>query len=130
MMKVIFASSDGHKLYDGHFGDADCYVLYEVNGDEAHRIDIIENRTKGMKENDTGHGDPDKARSVAGLFKEMQVSVVVNRAFGPNINRMKRHFIPVVASYESIEDACGKLLEKYDLISEILASDGYEPVRI
>lgn len=99
--RVAFATDDGKCFIERHFGDARFYDIYEIEGDRANYVKRIFNDT----EEEEMHADPKKAKGIAGLLRKENVQVVVSRVFGPNIKRIKKKFVCVVVTGNSIEGA-------------------------
>lgn len=89
MQEIItaFATDDGERLIDRHFGDANYYDLYRITPSEAVRITRIPNTS----EEEQGHADRKKASEIMGLLAQEHTQMVVNRRFGPNIRRLMEH---------------------------------------
>lgn len=113
-LRFAIASEDGHALYNGHFGDSNYYLIYDINGDRFEFIEQIKNRAKGFKEH--SHGDGKKAVKVSDLLNESEV--LCGRAFGPNIKRIVKKFVPVVVKVNNVEEAIALLQANYDKILE------------
>ncbi|MCK5812483.1 MAG: NifB/NifX family molybdenum-iron cluster-binding protein [Clostridiales bacterium] len=106
-MIISCATDDGINFVNRHFGDANYYEIYELIDDEFHYIDRITNTT-GEEET---HADPKKAKGIVGLLVEKNVTVGLTKVFGPNIKRVKKHFVPVLVSLDSIEEGLQKVLK-------------------
>ena len=96
-----FASDDGESFNNNHFGDAGLYILYAISNDEIEYIGQISNTSMRVE----GHAAPEKAKSVSSLLKKKDVQVLVARVFGPNIKRVKNHFVPVIIKKDKIQEA-------------------------
>ncbi len=98
-----------------HFGDADYYYIYEIDEDKAEFIlEIANNSIEEEK-----HADPKKAKSIVKILKEEDVQVGVNLQFGPNIKRVKKHFVPVLIDTESIKEGLNKLQKNYHELKKL-----------
>ncbi len=113
-MIISCATDDGKNFVSRHFGDANYYEIYELIDDEFHYIDRITNTT-GEEEM---HADPKKAKGIVGLLVEKNVTVGLTKVFGPNIKRVKKHFVPVLISVDSIEDGLKKILKAKEEIQK------------
>ena len=100
-IKIAVATDDGVNLISRHFGDADKYLLYLWNTDSG-KIDFQEER-QGKLPEEKQHADPRKAQAVGQLLKDAQV--LINMAFGPNIVRIRKKFIPVVSRITDIKSS-------------------------
>jgi len=116
-MLVACATNDGRHFINEHFGDAEYFYLYEVN---EQNINLQEKIVNDVEE-ERMHGDPNKARNITNLLAQKGAVVVVNRAFGPNIQRIKHKVIPVIINNDTIEDGLKKVQENLQEISQILA---------
>ena len=112
-MRIAFASNDGMLLADSHFGDAKYFYIYEINGKEYIFVEKRENTTGEELE----HGDEKKAQSIMNILRD--VHVLVGYRMGPNINRIKKHFLPIVSRHKRIERNIEILNKKYNIISEL-----------
>ena len=107
-MKIAFATDDGNKFIDRHFGDADFYEIYEIIDRKFSHIERVYNTTEEEKM----HADPEKARGVSQLFKGKNVQVLCGKRFGPNIVRMKKKFVCIKVDYTEISDIFPLIIEK------------------
>ena len=122
-MIIAFATDDGEKTMERHFGDAEYYNIYELINGSFKMIGQIVNTT----EEEEGHADPVKAKGIVELLLEKNVEVGVTKVFGPNIKRVKKHFVPVLVSAETIEESLKVILDSVDIIEkEILKGDKRE----
>ena len=99
-INVAFATDNGKTFMDRHFGDAEYYDVYEISKTDSKFIKRIFNTTE--EDNEDVHADPNKAKGVAGLFKNENVKVVVSKFFGPNIKRIKKKFACVLMNDNNI----------------------------
>ena len=105
-----FATDDGKSFIDRHFGDADFYDIYEISSQEIKLLKRIDNTTE-EDDDESGHGDPVKAQGVTGMLKKEGVNMAVSRVFGPNLKRIKKKFLCILAGKRSIEESL-KILQK------------------
>lgn len=116
-IKVAFATDNGSNFINRHFGDANYYDIYEIEGNQANYLKRIDNTT----EEEEMHADPKKAKGIANLLLEENVSVVISKIFGPNIKRIRKKFVCVVMKdnyiSEGIQKICdntGKIYEEWE----------------
>lgn len=116
-IKVAFATDNGSNFINRHFGDANYYDIYEIEGNQANYLKRIDNTT----EEEEIHADPKKAKGIANLLLEENVSVVISKIFGPNIKRIRKKFVCVVMKdnyiSEGIQKICdntGKIYEEWE----------------
>lgn len=117
MISLLAAVStdDGKTMINRHFGDADKFLIYQITPEKAEFLKVIENTTE--EENDEVHADPRKAGNIARLLKQEKVQVVVSRVFGPNLKRIKQHFVCVITNAPTVSDSIALLqknMEKLD----------------
>ena len=112
-MRIAFASNDGILLADSHFGDAKYFYIYEIDKEGYKFIEKRENTTGEELE----HGDEMKARSITSILRD--VHVLVGYRMGPNVNRIKKHFLPIVSRHKRIERNIEILNKNYNIISEL-----------
>ncbi|MCK5764113.1 MAG: dinitrogenase iron-molybdenum cofactor biosynthesis protein [Clostridiales bacterium] len=113
-MIIAVATDDGKKTIERHFGDAEYYNIYELVNGKFQLIDRIANTT----EEEEMHADPVKAKGIAELLVEKNVEVGVTKVFGPNIKRIKKHFVPVLISKETVDESLEIILNSLDIIEE------------
>lgn len=98
--KVAFATDNGKTFMGRHFGDADFYDIYKIDGNKANFIKRIDNN---VDEEEEVHADPQKAKGISKLLLDENVNVVVSKIFGPNIMRIKKKFVCILMKENSIE---------------------------
>ena len=116
--KLIFAigTDDGKTIKsDDHVGMARYYFIYEYSDGEIVFKEKKENK-KYEEDERLIHGDPEKAKKVGGVLKE--VDVIVGKIIGPNITRMKDKLVPVVIREPNIEKALKMIKENINEIVE------------
>ena len=115
MINVAFATDDGKIFMDRHFGDAEYYYVYEISETDSRFLKKIKNTTE--EDDESIHADPEKAKGVAGLFKNENIKVVVSKIFGANIKRIKKKFVCVLMNSSSISESIDRIQQNFDLIS-------------
>jgi len=112
-MKLTFAfalNSDG--LFENeHFGKADKFALYREKNKNLTFLENIINSTRDIDENSV-HGSLTKGNAVISLLKEKNVNVLISKQFGPNINLVNNHFIPVIIR-EDLPETVKTILDKH-----------------
>ena len=112
---VAVATDNGENFMDRHFGDAHYFDIYKLSKTSINFIKRIENK---IEEQEDIHADPEKAKGVAGLLKEEDVTVVVSKIFGPNIQRIRKKFVCVIMNDETIKAALDRIPHNWDTIQE------------
>jgi len=117
MKKIIaaFASDEGELLIERHFGDAERYSIYQISPSDAVYLKEVENLTVLEEE---VHADPRKAKGVAGLLKKNGVQAAVSKVFGPNIEKIKKHFVCVIVNGGTVKNSIGMIQENFDAITQ------------
>jgi len=106
---VAFATLDGVVIPKAHFGEAHQYEIYRITADDATRLESVTN-PKAREGHGAGshhhheHGDG-KGAGIGRLLAEHRVQVMVSRAFGQNIVRMRERFLPVKVDTEEVAAA-------------------------
>ncbi len=113
-IKVAFATDDGSNFINRHFGDARFYDIYEIEGNQANYLKRVDNTT----EEEEIHADPKKAKGIANLLLEENVSVVISKIFGPNIKRIRKKFVCVVMKDNDISEGIQKICDNTEKIYE------------
>jgi predicted Fe-Mo cluster-binding NifX family protein len=117
-LRVAFSTDDGKLLVDDHFGEGKFFYIYIVNDEVSRLVDIKENRSGAERV----HGDPVKARKIAEILGD--VDLIVGYRMGPNINRMKRRYLPIVSRSRDINTNIMLLRKNLDKIREYLNRKG------
>lgn len=115
-IKVAAGTDDGVNLTREHFGDAQQYHIYEVSRDGNYKlVEIRENTTLPLEEEDELHGDPRKFRAVEQLLRD--VDIFLARAMGPNFLRVRDEspYIPFIVrgKDKTVEGGLKELLAKW-----------------
>lgn len=97
-----FATDNGTDMMTRHFGDAKYYDIYRISNREIEYIMRIDNT---IDEEEEIHADPRKAKGIKGILNRHHVQICVSPVFGPNIKRIKRHFVCIVSDIMNIENA-------------------------
>ncbi len=110
-IRFAFAVNLDEKFGNEHFGDANKYLIYDMTPDNIKFMFEKENVFK-VNEDDHSHGKPQKGKAISQFLIDLKVKVLVSRQFGPNIRIINQHFVPVLISNESPEEA-GEILHRY-----------------
>ncbi len=105
-IRIAFATDNGKTFMGRHFGDADFYDIYEIEGKKAVFIKRISNT---VDEEEEVHADLKKAKGISKLLLNENINVVVSKIFGPNIKRIKKKFVCIVVKNEEIEEGINKV---------------------
>ena len=116
-MKTAFATGDGESFTNQHFGDNnyyDIYDIYDITVSESKFIKRINNTTTTIEEKT--HADPGKAMGITSLLKKENVQVVVSKVYGPNIKRIRKHFVCILINSNSISNSLNIIMENSKVI--------------
>lgn len=119
--RIACATDDGENLINRHFGDAEQYSIYDLTKEgKFTKVTVISNTTEedDEAENEEIHGDPEKASSVKELLQQEGVQVLLSQAFGPNIVRVKKHFVPLVSNTASIQTTLKQVSNNWNLLTK------------
>jgi len=86
---VAVATDNGEHFMGRHFGDAEFFEIFEFSGTD---YEIVGRVTNDLDEEE-GHAGPGKAKEIVGILREQGVQVASVKVFGPNIKRIKKHFV-------------------------------------
>ncbi len=123
-MIVACGSDDEVNFTKEHFGDSKFFLVYEVNENGFDLIKKVSNESPEEKQ----HGDPEKAKFIAGVLNQNQVKAVFAYAMGPNIVRMRKKFLPIISRIENIEQALAKLQTRISELEQKAAVEGDKEV--
>ena len=115
-IRVAIATDDGITCIMRHFGDARYYYLYDINESGYQFITKLEN-TVDIKENESVHGDPQKASGIGKLLKQHQVNTAVAKVFGPNIKRLVKQYACVLVKSETLTGILDILVQEHNQIA-------------
>ena len=113
-MRTAFATGDGESFTNRHFGDNDYYDIYDITTSESKFIKRINNTTTTIEEKT--HTDPGKAMGITSLLKKENVQVVVSKVYGPNIKRIRKHFVCILINSNSISNSLNIIMENSKVI--------------
>ena len=119
-MIIACATNDGKSFVSCHFGDAEKYLIFDLDKRGYEFIGTISNTTS---EEDGVHADPKKAKGIVNLLKMNDVQVGVTKVFGPNIKRIVKHFLPVIVQEDNIEEGLRQLSKNFEKIEGIIKED-------
>jgi len=111
---VAFGTDDGINLKSNeHFGMSRYFYVYRFSSEGE---ELIEQRKNVDFKGDESlkHGDPEKAKATASVLKG--VDVCVGARFGPNLPRLLKQFVCVVARTDTIEKAIKLIRGNMDLV--------------
>ncbi len=115
LMRLAVATDDGEHFMGRHFGDAEFFEIFEFSESGYEIVGRVNNDL----DEEEGHADPRKAKGIAGILREQGVHVAAARVFGPNIKRIKKHFVCVLTGHEKICDCLELLMRDYpEIITE------------
>jgi predicted Fe-Mo cluster-binding NifX family protein len=114
-MRLAVATDDGEHFMGRHFGDAEFFEIYEFSGTG---YEVVGRVINDLDEEEV-HADPTKAKGIAGILREQDVQVAAAKVFGPNIKRIKKHFVCVLTGHDNIRDGLELLVRDYlEIIAE------------
>ncbi len=119
-VKIACATDDGVNFSQEHLGSAKKFLIYEfdlLNGTVT-PVGEVGNITPQEKT----HGDPEKARSISELLGG--VDVLFGFAFGPNMVRMRRKFVPILSKERNIKSALEKLKKRAEDLKSAIENKG------
>ncbi|GAH34123.1 unnamed protein product [marine sediment metagenome] len=110
---IAFGIDDGKSLNKNHFGMAKYFHVYRFSDDKE---EFVEKRENVKFEGDESmiHGDPRKAKATSSTLQG--IDVVVGRRFGPNLLRLLKKFVCIVARRETIDDAIQLVHDNMDKV--------------
>ncbi|RLB75226.1 MAG: hypothetical protein DRH24_19940 [Deltaproteobacteria bacterium] len=107
MIRIACASDNCKEFVGRHFGSAEYFLIYELD-EETGEISFVE-KVKNIPFEEKHDGDPAKAGHVSSILAKYDVCVIINRAIGPNIVRMRKRFVPVISRVNDIEETLKRL---------------------
>jgi len=112
---VAFGTDDGKNLNDDHVGMARYFYVYRFSDGKE---ELVERRSNvEFKGNESmKHGDPEKAKATSSVLEG--VDAIVGRKFGPNLPRISKKFVCVVARMEGVSQAITAVRSNIDLVIE------------
>jgi len=94
---IAFGTDDGENLNNDHVGMAKYFYFYEFSNGKEQFVERREN--VHLKEAETIHGDPKKAKATSSAIKG--ADVLVGKKFGPNLVRLLSKFVCVLAKTDT-----------------------------
>lgn len=121
---VLAIGTDDEKTIkpDDHFGMSKYFQIWKLSSGDGN-LTLVETRENAKyKEDETKiHGDPGKAKATASVLGG--VDVLIGKMMGPNIERLKQKFVPVVIREPDIEKARELIRENVSAIAEEKAKE-------
>jgi len=112
---IAFGTDDGKNLNNDHVGMAKYFYVYEFSSSKEQLVERRENvRFEG--DETMKHGDPEKAKVTSSVLEG--VDVLVGRKFGPNLPRLVRKFVCVLARTSTLTSAIEAVHNNMDRIAE------------
>ncbi len=115
---LVFAiGTDNEEIIkpDEHFGMSRYFQIWKYSNGETFLKETRENAK--YKEDETiTHGDPGKAKATASVLTD--VDVLVGKMMGPNIDRLKKKFVPVIIREPNIKKSIDIIKENINEIFE------------
>ena len=125
-IRFAFAVNEQKQFHKKHFGDADIFLIYEFVDGEFIVVSEEINIFKDFDEIKT-HGSQKKGNAIIGFLKEKGVRVLVSQQFGKNIKMVNQHFIPVIATINSVDEIKHELTKQVKWLKDelMLKHDNY-----
>lgn len=119
---VAIATLDGSQVPRSHFGQAQQYEIYRLSRDGATKLQSVANPHARKTLDDASHqqhnarGEEGRGAGIGRLLGGHGVQVMVSRAFGQNIMRMRERFVPVKVDTADVDAAIGLLQSHWDAV--------------
>lgn len=112
---IAFGTDDGKNLNDDHVGMAKYFYVYKFSNNKQ---ELAERRKNVKLKGDESmkHGDPEKAKATSSVLEG--VDAIVGRKFGPNLPRISKKFVCVVARMEGVNQAVTAVRDNIYLVIE------------
>ena len=114
---VIAIGTDNEQIIkpDEHFGMSKYFQIWNYSNGVTFLKETRENAK--YKEDETiKHGDPGKAKATASVLTD--VDVLVGKFMGPNIERLKKKFVPVIIREPNIKKSINIIKDNINEIFE------------
>ena len=112
---IAFGTDDGKNLNDDHVGMAKYFYVYKFSNNKQGLAERRKNvKLKG--DESMKHGDPEKAKATSSVLEG--VDAIVGRKFGPNLPRISKKIVCVVARMEGVNQAVTAVRDNIDLVIE------------
>ncbi|TNF34600.1 MAG: hypothetical protein EP329_07055 [Deltaproteobacteria bacterium] len=117
-LRLALALDASGALTEGHFGDAASYRLVDLCPGDPGGTLVAELPGAGgghaHHHHDHDHGSADKAAGIMQRMRQGGVQVLVGRAFGRNIQRVKTRFVPVLVRATDPDEAVAAVAGRFD----------------
>ena len=115
-LNIAFGTDDKKMINEGdHFGNSTFFMVYNLSEDG---MKFMEERSnpKFQEDESMSHGDPNKAKFVSSILKD--IDMLVAQRFGPNIVRLRNKFLCVVIRNSTIEQGVDVIKDNLNKIVE------------
>jgi len=121
-IKFAFAVTNEGFFPKTHFGDAEKYLIYQL---EKNQINFDQEVSNSFIDLDEGkqHGSKKKGEAIIALLKGKDIDVMVSRQFGKNIKMINKHFLPIIVSEETPDSIIEILVKHIQLIQDELTEN-------
>jgi len=115
-MIIACATDDGLNFVKRHFGDANFYYIYQI---KQNSITLL-NKIKNTSEEEKQHADPTKAKGILSLLIDQNVDTALTKIYGPNIKRISKKLLPIIANQYLIEPTIKEIQINLDTINKLV----------
>jgi len=119
---VAIATRDGSQMPKSHFGQAQQFEIYRLSRDGATKLQSAANphaseiRDDASRQAHHARGEKGRGTGTGRLLGGHGVQVMVSRAFGQNIMRMRERFVPVKVDTADVDAAIALLQNHWDAV--------------
>jgi hypothetical protein len=117
-LTAAIAIETSETIFEGHFGSASFWNVYEISPDAITFKQSIENPFFGHHHDEGKHNHHDehhanKPQTIISLFTGANVQLLVGGGYGGNVRMLKQHFLPVLTHVGDINEFLSLLQQHY-----------------
>ncbi len=103
VLRFAFAVNNQNLFEDRFFGEADKFLIYQLESGQLEQIyEVVNDNKSELKENNSDNNE--KVDILIKDLLENDIKVIVSKQFGENIRIVNEYFIPVIISSENPEE--------------------------
>ncbi len=108
-LRFSIATNEAGVLEEKHFGEADKFLLYDLDGEELILVGEEENKIK--KEAGDDFNLKEHAPLIIEFLKEKGINILVSLHFSDHVKQANEYFIPVIVKHKNPEDVVNSIKE-------------------
>lgn len=120
--RFALALNQENQFVNGHFGDADKYMLVRYQEQKLIPDGEVNNIFKDY-DSIGNHGDRAKGEAIAQMLQDLDVRVLVSTQFGINVRVVSKYFIPIVVGNLPVNEVLTSIYKHRQWVEDEMQRD-------